>query len=306
VKKISNLISSGKLKSFPNSILINCLEEIETKLHLPEECPKEIEISLPNNFSSCRIVDGQHRLLSFAKVTSDLQKKYSLPIVMFAKMPEKDEIKTFIEINETQQSIDKNLTLSLKSKLDWEKNSKEELQKISYFVIDELINNNENFEFRIFKGYAGENNKYRGENKITVLSFISVLLKNKIIAKNGGIIQESEKDYLNPSIKINSFYIELIKKDGKNQKYYFSNRGIQLIIKFIGIISLNIKNGLTSMSFIKFQESFIKNIPNLIELIKYNQGAAGEKKTFNDVLDVIEYDLKIKIERDLRKLPLNK
>jgi hypothetical protein len=60
------------------------------------------------------------------------------------------------------------------------------------------------------------------------------------------------------------------------------------------------------MSFIKFQESFIKNIPNLIELIKYNQGAAGEKKTFNDVLDVIEYDLKIKIERDLRKLPLNK
>jgi hypothetical protein len=239
-------------------------------------------------------------------VTSDLQKKYSLPIVMFAKMPEKDEIKTFIEINETQQSIDKNLTLSLKSKLDWEKNSKEELQKISYFVIDELINNNENFEFRIFKGYAGENNKYRGENKITVLSFISVLLKNKIIAKNGGIIQESEKDYLNPSIKINSFYIELIKKDGKNQKYYFSNRGIQLIIKFIGIISLNIKNGLTSMSFIKFQESFIKNIPNLIELIKYNQGAAGEKKTFNDVLDVIEYDLKIKIERDLRKLPLNK
>lgn len=57
----------------------------------------------------------------FAKVSEELQKKYSLPIVMFAKMSEKDEIKTFIEINETQQSIDKNLTLSLKSKLDWEK-----------------------------------------------------------------------------------------------------------------------------------------------------------------------------------------
>lgn len=169
-----------------------------------------------------------------------------------------------------------------------------------------MINNNENFKFRIFKGYAGESNKYRGENKITVLSFISVLLKNKIIAKNGGIIQDSEKDYLNPSNKINAFYIELIIKDGKNQKYYFSNRGIQLIIKFIGIINLNIKNGLTDLTFIKFQESFIKKIPNLIEQIKYNQGAAGEKKTFNDVLNTIEDDLKVKIERDLRKLPLKK
>lgn len=105
------------------------MEDIETKIIPPYDCPKEIEISLPNNFSSCRSLDGQHRLLSFAKVSQELQKKYSLPIVMFAKMPEKDEIKTFIQINETQQSIDKNLTLSLKAKLDWEKNSKEELQK---------------------------------------------------------------------------------------------------------------------------------------------------------------------------------
>lgn len=138
IDTISKLILDGKLNSFPNSILINCLEKIDGEIATKEECPKELEISLPSNFSSCRIVDGQHRVMSFAKTNDSIQRKYSLPIVLFSNMNINDEIKTFIDINDNQQSIDKNLTLSLKAKLNWPKGSKEQLQKIAFLIISEL------------------------------------------------------------------------------------------------------------------------------------------------------------------------
>lgn len=308
IDTISKLILDGKLNSFPNSILINCLEKIDGEIATKEECPKELEISLPSNFSSCRIVDGQHRVMSFAKTNDSIQRKYSLPIVLFSNMNINDEIKTFIDINDNQQSIDKNLTLSLKAKLNWPKGSKEQLQKIAFLIISELTKKNTSINIRIFKGYAGESKKYGNDNKLTTLSIINVLLKNKIVHKNGGVIQKNEDDIDTAVELINNFFTELIKKDGANQSYYYSNRGFNLIIKYIGVIHLNIENKIlkTELTFKKLQETFIEEVPKLITTLKKDYGAAGEKNSFEIVCNAVEKKLNISIEKDLRKLKLQR
>lgn len=308
IDTISKLILDGKLNSFPNSILINCLENIEGKIASKEECPKELEISLPSNFSSCRIVDGQHRVMSFAKTNDSIQRKYSLPIVLFSNMNFNDEIKTFIDINDNQQSIDKNLTLSLKAKLNWPKGSKEQLQKIAFLIISELTKKNASINKRIFKGYAGESKKYGNDNKLTTLSITNVLLKNKIVHKNGGVIQKNENDVNTATELINNFFKELISKDGANQSYYYSNRGFNLIIKYIGIIHLNIENKTfkKELTFKKLQETFIEEVPKLITKLKKDYGAAGEKNSFEMVCIEVEKKLDIIIEKDLRKLKLQR
>lgn len=302
ISKISKLIDSGKLKSFPNSVLINCIDKIETTPLKIEDCPAKIEITLPHDFSSCRIVDGQHRLMSFAKSKEEFQKKYSLPVVLFNGMNEEDEIRTFIDINDNQDSIDKNLTLSLKAKLKWANGSKENLQKIAYLTIKELTNQNSNFENRIFKGHSGESKKYNNENKITLLSFTNTLLKSKIIVKNGSLLQTDESDFVNPATTINNFYISLIQADGKHQKYYFSNRGISLILRFIGICYLNIKAEIITKDFSLLQKTFIEKIPKIVPKITSNYGAAGEKDSFDRIITEINKELEIIIETDLRKL----
>lgn len=143
---------------------------------------------------------------------------------------------------------------------------------------------------------------------MTTLSIINVLLKNKIVHKNGGVIQKNEDDIDTAVELINNFFTELIKKDGANQSYYYSNRGFNLIIKYIGVIHLNIENKIlkTELTFKKLQETFIEEVPKLITTLKKDYGAAGEKNSFEIVCNAVEKKLNISIEKDLRKLKLQR
>ncbi|MBK9334025.1 MAG: DGQHR domain-containing protein [Ignavibacteria bacterium] len=105
-KRINNIatsIKSNEISAFPNSILLNCIDDLDTK-HIPQsECPKQVKIHLPINFSSCKVVDGQHRLLAFSKLDPNIQDNHMLPIVLFQNMPVEKEIQVFIEVNDTQK-----------------------------------------------------------------------------------------------------------------------------------------------------------------------------------------------------------
>ena len=124
VLNISNNIKSGKGLSFPNSILINTPELISSKVP-PEECPKVVKINFPMGYNTSRIIDGQHRLLGFSVLPSELQKMYYLPVIALEDFDRKKEIETFVDINSKQQRIDRNLILLLKADLEWNKGTKE-------------------------------------------------------------------------------------------------------------------------------------------------------------------------------------
>lgn len=314
IKSMRKHINSGELDSFPNSILLNCVEqltEINNPLNGPAnkaDCPKEIEIDIPNYFCSCRVVDGQHRLLSLCTIESSILSKFSLPIVLFNNMDVKKEIKTFIDINDNQTSIDKNLTISLKAQLDWPIGSKESIEKLAFQVCEGIINLNSNFSSRIYKGHANDSTEYNGNKKITIQQFIHSIIKNKIVQKNKGILQSNVNDIHNPAVIINKTYIEVIKANGTNANYYYSNRGMDLILRFIGIIHINIENKKYAGTFEESIADFNSHINKVMPTIKTYYGAGAVVKSFDAIFKELQKSSKKYngIETDLRKLNFKK
>ena len=127
------LIKKARLKSvqefveckgfFPNSIIIN-INSNNKKLRFDIASPQiENSISrigilhLPKNYRSAFIIDGQHRLYGYAN--SEYKSKNSIPVVAFVDLDRKEQVKLFMQINENQKAVPKNLRNTLNSDLLW-------------------------------------------------------------------------------------------------------------------------------------------------------------------------------------------
>ena len=174
VANISNNIQKGIGLSFPNSILINAPELID-ELKPPESCPAVVKINFPTSYNTCRIIDGQHRLLGFAATVQKIQKEYYLPVIALQTINMEKEIETFIDINSKQQRMDSNLILLLKADLNWEKGSKGYSEKVAVQVAERLSRSF--FKNRIFFGYSEE---LKG-NKITLTTLVTGMRNNEQI-----------------------------------------------------------------------------------------------------------------------------
>ena len=109
---------------FPNSLLIS----IETKGKKPlqfdlanvqgnDGITKLGILHLPNSYRSAFIIDGQHRLYGYSD--SKYAKINSVPVVAFENMDQKEQVKLFMEINENQKAVSKNLRNTLNADLLW-------------------------------------------------------------------------------------------------------------------------------------------------------------------------------------------
>ena len=90
--------------TFPNSILIST-PRLTEQIIPKENCPKITKINFPTSYTSCKIIDGQHRLLGFSKIPPELQQDHSLPVIAIPDLGENMEIKTFIAINTNQKRM---------------------------------------------------------------------------------------------------------------------------------------------------------------------------------------------------------
>lgn len=126
------IIKKARLKSvhefvenkgfFPNSIVIS----IDTKKELmfdladkqgSDDIAKLGILHLPNEYMSAYIIDGQHRLYGYSD--SKYAKTNSIPVVAFVNMEKKEQVKLFMEINENQKAVSKNLRNTLNANLLW-------------------------------------------------------------------------------------------------------------------------------------------------------------------------------------------
>jgi DNA sulfur modification protein DndB len=128
------LIKKGRLKSvhefiegggyFPNSIVIS----IEAKKN--EECTfhqtgAQVEhtksrvgiLHLPKKYRSAFIIDGQHRLYGYAN--SHFKSSNTIPVVAFLNLSREEQVKLFMEINENQKAVSKDLQNTLNADLLW-------------------------------------------------------------------------------------------------------------------------------------------------------------------------------------------
>ena len=104
---------------FPNSIVINLDEECEFE-EVPaghEDCNIDTEIGylkIPQKYRVAYIIDGQHRLMGYAGCTIVNQQ---IPVVAFEKLEKATQVKLFMEMNENQKAVPKELRNTLNKDL---------------------------------------------------------------------------------------------------------------------------------------------------------------------------------------------
>jgi len=248
VTGISQNIKKGEGLSFPNSILISAPDLIND-IAEPENCPKVVKIHFPLSYNTCRIIDGQHRLLGFSAVSSETRQMYSLPVIALQNYERKKEIKTFVDINSKQQKIDVNLILLLKADLEWKEDTKEQKEKIAVGVAQEL--NNSFLRNRVYFGRADES---KG-SKITLSTLVSALVGNNQI-------QDTVSKTYKKIKEIFKLIQENIPKYAFQEGGYFGgNQGIRVLCRLLYLYQRNTDVGRISIS----KEDFIKNLGKIVD-----------------------------------------
>lgn len=119
LKKVSDFVENGGF--FPNSLIIN-IDNAGKPLRF-DKVEKELGPSslgvlhLPRKYRSAYVIDGQHRLYGFAY--SSRAGTETVPVVAFVDLPGEKQLELFMQINENQQSVPKNLQNTLNADLLW-------------------------------------------------------------------------------------------------------------------------------------------------------------------------------------------
>lgn len=121
LKRVSDFVEAGGF--FPNSIILNIDSGRRNRLQFDPVGRVDGEaklgiLHLPQTYRAAYVIDGQHRLYGYAdsaRAETDL-----VPVVAFVDMPRADQVGMFMQINENQQAVPKNLRNTLNADLLWE------------------------------------------------------------------------------------------------------------------------------------------------------------------------------------------
>jgi len=121
LKSVQEFVEDGGF--FPNSIIID-INTNGKNVRFDKASPQvNTAISkigilyLPKSYRSAYIIDGQHRLYGYAN--SEYKSKNTIPVVAFIDLARKEQVRLFMQINENQKAVPKNLRNTLNSDLLW-------------------------------------------------------------------------------------------------------------------------------------------------------------------------------------------
>lgn len=124
LKKVASFVEEGGF--FPNSIILN-IEGGKKKGGLQFDlvgkegkAPGAARLGLlhlPQTYRAAYVIDGQHRLYGYAN--SGRADTELIPVVAFVDLDRAEQVKLFMQINENQQAVPKNLRNTLNSDLLW-------------------------------------------------------------------------------------------------------------------------------------------------------------------------------------------
>jgi DNA sulfur modification protein DndB len=124
LKEIHSFIDDEK-GYFPNSIIINIVTDRNRKLNFePSNNQVKNAISrvgilhLPKKYKSAFIIDGQHRLYGYAN--SQYKSTNTIPVVALINIDRSEQVRLFMQINENQKAVSKDLRNTLDADLLWD------------------------------------------------------------------------------------------------------------------------------------------------------------------------------------------
>ena len=119
LKSVRKFVEDGGM--FPNSIILNL--DMGKRGHRFDPAGKQPGgaklgvLTLPNQYKSAYVIDGQHRLYGYAGASN--ADKELIPVVAFVNLPRDRQVELFMQINENQKAVPKNLRNTLNADLLW-------------------------------------------------------------------------------------------------------------------------------------------------------------------------------------------
>jgi len=217
LRAIQEFINNGGF--FPNSVIINIVTKKPLRFD-KSELQEKHSISrlgllhLPQEYKSAYIIDGQHRLYGYSD--SEWKSKNSIPVVAFINLKLTEQIQLFMEINENQKAVPKNLRTTLEADLLWDAKDFNEQRKALSSKIAQRLGEDKNS--------ALYNRIVTGENSSTpscaiTLDYISKSIKStnfyNLYNKNNAVIKDGTIDVSNNDITFEYLYNFLLKMFNK-------------------------------------------------------------------------------------------
>ena len=233
---------------FPNTILLN----FRRKPRFDRVSKDQLaavhfgELTLPDCYKSCWVVDGQHRLYGTTFATT-YGRDDPLLFIGLEGVSAVEEANTFITINEKQTKVSRKLLSELDGELKWDsENPREKLSAIASRAVD-LLNNEGGGPFE--NTIAPPGVVAKSNQPLTLPSFQQAILKSKLIGSVNARTKEFltgpcwEKDSESTLIRLVTFltwYFQELEQisphrwsSGK-QGYLCSNFGVHGHVRLLG------------------------------------------------------------------------
>ncbi len=135
LKKIAEFINRGG--KLPTNIVVNLRTTRRSGLRFDvterfENGTTLGKLSLPSNYASAWIIDGQHRLYGYAyarNMEGFNQDSSMIPVLAYENLPADKEMNLFIDINSEQVKVSTDLVVELYGSLHWESDDPEDAFK---------------------------------------------------------------------------------------------------------------------------------------------------------------------------------
>lgn len=233
LKHIRDFVNDGNF--FPNSIIIS----IDTKNPNDKELNfdlsgKELRtntnsrigvLHLPKTYQSAFIIDGQHRLYGYTG--TKYASTETIPVIAFVNMDKSDQVKMFMDINQNQKPVAKNLRNTLEEFLLWDSKKPEEVRKAIMLRISMHLGSNN--KSPLFKRII------TGEDQKTHTMCITLETMRLALAKTNFF-----NTYKNGQLKENGFFDF---GDSNNDK----DKTLDYVCKILENYFNGIKNGLPDL-----------------------------------------------------------
>lgn len=267
---------------FPNSVIINIDQKSLNFDYSDKQVTSGISkigiLHLPQLYRSAYIIDGQHRLYGYAD--SKYSKTNSIPVVAFVNLSKEQQIKLFMEINENQKAVPKNLRTTLNADI---------------LITSELLNERkialksklaqslaDDFDSALYQRIIVGENSYTEYCSITLdtiqqsldgSDFFDQYDKNNELKKIGSIDVGSNDETAAIMLELLKKYFSYFKKE-LEYEWENTNRATVLLITNSGVFSL------------------IKIMNDIINYIN-NKGINCKEATVEEILEIMKPYMKI-------------
>lgn len=281
LKKVRSYVNEGGF--FPNSIIVNIdakkLNFDPSSLQDKDSISKIGLLHLPQLYRSVYIIDGQHRLYGYSG--SKYASTNTIPVVAFVNLDQNDQVRMFMDINENQKAVSKNLRNTLNADLKWESPVLSEQREALRLRIAQRLGEDRNSP--LFERIVVGEEKETATCYLTLDAFSKALAKTKFLirfGKNNEVTENGTFDQGDASPKANettfSNLYELIRqvflilktngedawnKDKAEDGALLTNSSVQGVIQLLDDLINNLKE---SKEFIPLRTS-IKETIELVE-----------------------------------------